>query len=105
MVNGTAREFIAMKMAERDNRHKQTGESRYRVEPNVKDGKGGLRDLHTLHWLSKYVVGSGVGAETVADGTFTSEEAATYRRCRDFLCTVPCHLHFEADRAEERLSF
>ena len=105
VVKGTAREFIAMKMAERDNRHKQTGESRYRVEPNVKDGKGGLRDLHTLHWLSKYVVGSGVGAETVADGTFTLEEAATYRRCRDFLWTVRCHLHFEAGRAEERLSF
>ena len=105
VVKGTAREFIAMKMAERDKRHRQTGESRYRVEPNVKDVKGGLRDLHTLHWLSKYVVGSGVGAETVADGTFTPEEAATYRRCRDFLWTVRCHLHFEAGRAEERLSF
>jgi [protein-PII] uridylyltransferase len=105
VVAGTAREFIAMKMAERDGRHAQTGESRYRVEPNVKDGKGGLRDLHTLHWLSKYVAGSGVGAETVADGTFTEEEAATFRRCRDFLWTVRCHLHFEAGRAEERLSF
>ena len=105
VVNGTAREFIAMKMAERDRRHRQTGESRYLVEPNVKDGKGGLRDLHTLHWLSKYVVGSGVGVETVADGTFSSEEAATFRRCRDFLWTVRCHLHFETGRAEERLSF
>ena len=105
VVNGTAREFIATKMAERDRRHKQTGESRYLVEPNVKDGKGGLRDLHTLHWLSKYVVGSGVGVETVADGTFSPEEAATFRRCRDFLWTVRCHLHFETGRAEERLSF
>ena len=105
VVVGSAREFIAMKLAERDGRHKQTGESRYRVEPNIKDGKGGLRDLHTLHWLSKYVAGSGVGAETVADGTFTQEEAATFLRCRDFLWTVRCHLHFEAGRAEERLSF
>ncbi len=105
VVAGTAREFIAMKMAERDTRHRQTGESRYRVEPNVKDGKGGLRDLHTLYWLSKYVTGSGVGEKTVADGTFTAEEAATFRRCRDFLWTIRCHLHFEAGRAEERLSF
>ncbi len=105
VVAGTAREFIAMKMAERDSRHKQTGESRYLVEPNVKDGKGGLRDLHTLHWLSKYVAGGTVGADTVANGTFTEEEAATFRRCRDFLWTVRCHLHFEAGRAEERLSF
>ena len=57
------------------------------VEPNVKDGKGGLRDLHTLHWLSKYVVGSGVGAETVADGTFTlGGRQATYRA----VSRLPC---------------
>ncbi|MGI9424275.1 MAG: [protein-PII] uridylyltransferase, partial [Hyphomicrobiaceae bacterium] len=105
VVQGSAREFIAMKMEERDQRHRQTGESRYLVEPNVKDGKGGLRDLHTLHWLSKYVHGSGVGEETVADGTFTPAEASTFRRCRDFLWTVRCHLHFETGRAEERLSF
>ncbi len=105
VVKGTAREFIAAKLAERDGRHSGSGNSRYLVEPNVKDGKGGLRDLHTLHWLSKYVAGSGVGSETVADGTFTSEEAATFRRCSHFLWTVRCHLHFESGRAEERLSF
>ncbi|MEM6498818.1 MAG: nucleotidyltransferase domain-containing protein, partial [Pseudomonadota bacterium] len=105
VVKGTAREFIAAKLAERDGRHSGSGNSRYLVEPNVKDGKGGLRDLHTLHWLSKYVAGSGVGSETVADGTFTNEEAATFRRCSHFLWTVRCHLHFESGRAEERLSF
>ena len=105
VVKGTAREFIAAKLAERDGRHDQSGNSRYLVEPNVKDGKGGLRDLHTLHWLSKYVSGSGVGSETVEDGTFTREEAATFRRCSDFLWTIRCHLHFESGRAEERLSF
>ena len=49
----------------------RAGESRYKVEPNIKDGKGGLRDLHTLHWLSKYLYGQGVGAATVAAGIFT----------------------------------
>ena len=53
---GTARAFIAEKLAERDARHKRMGDSRYVVEPNVKEGKGGLRDLHTLFWIGKYVL-------------------------------------------------
>src|SRR5690606_13899819 len=57
VVAGTAREFIEANLAERDQRHKRTGESRYKVEPNIKDGKGGLRDLHTLHWLATYLHG------------------------------------------------
>jgi UTP:GlnB (protein PII) uridylyltransferase len=59
VVQGTARQFVEAKLAERDERHRRAGESRYRVEPNIKDGKGGLRDLHTLHWLTKYIYGAG----------------------------------------------
>ena len=55
VVSGTAAEFVAAKLAERDERHVKMGDSRYVVEPNVKDGKGGLRDLHTLYWIGKYV--------------------------------------------------
>lgn len=105
VVAGTARAFIDAKMAEHDQRHRQAGESRYKVEPNVKDGKGGLRDLHTLHWLSKYLYGQGVGAATVAAGIFRSEEVATFRRCEDFLWTVRCFLHFGSGRSEEVLTF
>ncbi len=101
----TARDFIDAKMAERDERHRRTGESRYKVEPNVKDGKGGLRDLHTLHWLSKYIYGHEVGRTTVDAGVFTPDEVATFRRCEDFLWSVRCHLHFLTGRAEERLTF
>ena len=105
VVSGTARAFIDAKMVERDTRHRGAGESRYKVEPNIKDGKGGLRDLHTLHWLSKYLFGQGVGAATVAAGIFKPNEVATFRRCEDFLWTIRCHLHFFNDRAEEVLSF
>ena len=55
VVQGTAPEFVAAKLAEREERHRRAGASRYLVEPNVKDGKGGLRDLHTLFWIAKYV--------------------------------------------------
>lgn len=101
----TARAFIDAKMAERDERHRRTGESRYKVEPNVKDGKGGLRDLHTLHWLSKYLNGQDVGQASVDAGIFTVDEVQTFRRCEDFLWSVRCHLHFLVGRAEERLTF
>jgi [protein-PII] uridylyltransferase len=103
VVRGTAREFIAAKLAERDERHRRTGESRYRVEPNVKDGKGGLRDLHTLHWLAKYIaVGNG---ERDPYGMFTPAERSTFRRCEEFLWAIRCHLHFLTGRPEERLTF
>ena len=105
VVRGTERAFIDAKFAERTDRHQRTGDSRYKVEPNIKDGKGGLRDLHTLHWLSKYMFGHQVGPETIEAGIFTAEEAQTFRSCEDFLWTVRCFLHFITGRAEERLTF
>jgi [protein-PII] uridylyltransferase len=104
VVRGTAREFVEAKLAERDERHRRAGESRYRVEPNIKDGKGGLRDLHTLHWLTRYLYGDGAG-DAVEAKVFTAEEYATFRRCEDFLWAVRCHLHFLTGRPEERLTF
>jgi [protein-PII] uridylyltransferase len=105
VIRGSERSFIDAKMMERSERHRRAGESRYKVEPNIKDGKGGLRDLHTLHWLSKYLLGHEVGQASVAMGIFTEEEVATFRKCEDFLWTVRCFLHFHTGRAEERLTF
>jgi [protein-PII] uridylyltransferase len=105
VVKGTARQFIDAKMAERDERVRRAWESRYKVEPNIKDGKGGLRDLHTLQWLSKYIFGQEVGSAAVEAGIFTEEEVQTFRRCEDFLWRVRCFLHFLTGRAEEVLSF
>src|SRR3546814_4625647 len=61
----TARQFIADKLDERNARHKKMGDIRYVVEPNVKEGKGGLRDLHTLFWIGKYVYNVRTVAELV----------------------------------------
>ena len=105
VVAGTAQAYIDAKLAERDARHKRSGESRYMVEPNVKDGKGGLRDLHTLHWLAKYILGESPGQGGAESRIFSASEMSAFRRCEDFLWTVRCHLHFLTDRAEERLTF
>ena len=105
IVQGTAAEFVAAKLAERDERHRRGGQSRYLVEPNVKDGKGGLRDLHTLFWISKYVYRVRDLEELVEKGVFSPAELSLFRRCGDFLWAVRCNLHFLTGRAEERLSF
>jgi [protein-PII] uridylyltransferase len=105
VLPGTGRQFVEAKLAERDQRHKRAGESRYRVEPNIKDGKGGLRDLHTLHWLAKYLYGEGLGERRGESQLFTHDENAAFRRCENFLWKVRCHLHFLTGRPEERLTF
>jgi [protein-PII] uridylyltransferase len=105
IVAKTAREFVSAKLTERDTRVAKAGSSRYLVEPNIKEGKGGLRDLNTLFWISKYVYRVSSSDELVAAGVFTAREAQTFRRCEDFLWTVRCQLHFVSGRSEERLSF
>jgi [protein-PII] uridylyltransferase len=105
VVQGTAAEFVAAKLAEREERHRRAGQSRYLVEPNVKDGKGGLRDLHTLYWIAKYVYRVHEREELIALGVYDPREYRRFRRCGDFLWAVRCHMHFLAGRAEERLSF
>ncbi len=105
VLAGTARIFVAEKLAERDARHKRMGDSRYVVEPNLKEGKGGLRDLHTLFWIGKYVHRVGSVAELVDKGLLTSAELRQFQKAENFLWAVRCHLHVVSGRAEERLTF
>src|SRR5829696_2796833 len=105
VVQSTAAEFVGAKLTEREDRHRRAGQSRYLVEPNVKDGKGGLRDLHTLFWITKYVYRVRETGELVERGVFDDEELKLFRRCEDFQWSVRCNMHFLTGRAEERLSF
>ncbi len=105
VAKGTGPEFIAAKLAERDDRHKRQGESRYLVEPNVKEGKGGLRDLHTLFWIAKYFYRVNSSEELVELGVFSQTELTLFNKCEDFLWAVRCHMHFVTGRPEERLGF
>jgi [protein-PII] uridylyltransferase len=105
VVASTGLEYAQAKLAERDTRHAKAGESRYLVEPNVKDGKGGLRDLHTLFWIGKYFYRVRTGAELVGKGVFTQSEYRQFLKSEDFLWAVRCHMHFLTGKAEERLHF
>ena len=82
------------------------GDSRYVVEPNVKEGKGGLRDLQTLYWIGKYHASGRDGArELVDNGLFSPSEYRSFRRAEGFLLAVRCHMHVLTGRAEDRLTF
>ena len=105
LISGRDAEFIADKLAERDARHARQGDARYVVEPNLKEGKGGLRDLQTLYWIVKHMYGGITLEDVMQNGPFTAHEYAVFIRAARFLWTVRCHLHYLTGRAEERLSF
>jgi [protein-PII] uridylyltransferase len=105
VVAGTGIEFIEAKLAERDRRHQRMGDSRYVVEPNIKDGKGGLRDLHTLFWIAKYLYQIDNIAKLVELDVLTAAEYRRFVNAQGFLWTVRCHLHYLTGRPEERLTF
>jgi [protein-PII] uridylyltransferase len=105
-----AADFIRVKQAERAARHRRYGDSPFLVEPNVKEGRGALRDLHFLHWISTYVFDTDEIQDLLTkDGPFgpmlTPREARHFNRASDFLWTVRFHLHYVAGRPEERLTF
>ena len=105
LFRGTEKEFITAKLDERFARHQKQGGQRYMVEPNVKEGKGGLRDLQGLYWIAKYVHGVTDTSQLVALDVFSEEEYKKFRKADDFLWAVRCHLHLIADRAMDQLTF
>jgi [protein-PII] uridylyltransferase len=105
IMAGEARTFIADKLAERDERHRRMGDSRYVVEPNVKEGKGGLRDLQTLFWIGKFAHQVRNAHELVEKGLFTAGEYRQFQRAQNHLWAVRISLHDISGRAEERLTF
>lgn len=105
LFKGTAREFIEAKLSERDSRHEKQGGQRYMVEPNVKEGKGGLRDLQSLFWIAKYLHGVQNPAELVRLKMFRPEEYATFQNAASFLWAVRCHLHLITGRPADQLTF
>ena len=105
VATGSGQDFVEAKLAERDERHARQGTSRYLVEPNIKEGKGGLRDLQTLYWIGKYVYHLEDAGDLVDHGVLTKDEYKTFQKAEAFLWDVRVKLHYLVGRAEERLSF
>lgn len=111
ITKGKGRSFIAAKLQERDRRHTREGNSRYVIEPNIKEGKGGLRDLHVLYWIARFLDVDGKITDAqkpssyVDMGLFDSTAATRFERAADFLWRARIHLHLTAGRPAETLSF
>ncbi len=105
LFRGTEAEFIEAKLAERAERHRRQGGMRYVLEPNVKEGKGGLRDLQALYWIAKYIHQVETAADLVDRGVFTHDEYDTFAQAEDFLWAVRCHMHLITGRATDQLTF
>ena len=105
LFSNTVSDFIDAKLAERDTRHTKQGGQRYVVEPNVKEGKGGLRDLQSLFWIAKYMHGVTDARQLVDLGMFSDEEFETFVQAEDFQWAVRCHLHLITNRAMDQLTF
>lgn len=105
IAEGSGPEFVEAKLAERDARHEKMGGSRYVLEPNIKEGKGGLRDLQTLYWIAKYLYKVDEIVNVVDRGVLTKKEADRFARAHRFMWDVRCHLHYLTGRGEDRLAF
>ncbi len=105
VIGQDPRGFVAAKLNERDRRHSKWGDSRFILEPNVKEGKGGLRDLHTLNWLTRYCYGFNKASDLVREDLLTDAEHAHYREAYLFFANVRAHMHILRERADERLTF
>jgi len=105
IVEGTSAQFVEAKLAERDARHQKLGDSRYRLEPNVKEDRGALRDLHTLSWIASYVYGTGDPRKLADLGIIDVAAAAQFVKAHEFLSAVRCYIHYIAARPENRLTF
>ncbi len=105
VLAGRGPTYLEEKLRERQERHERAGDSRYILEPNVKDGEGGLRDLHLIFWLARFFHDVEQIDDLVAVGMLDRRELRSYRAAQRFLWLVRCHLHYLTGRAEERLTF
>ncbi|HEY0335490.1 MAG TPA: [protein-PII] uridylyltransferase [Stenotrophomonas sp.] len=99
------REFFIAKREELQARHQRFGDTADNLEPDIKDGPGGLRDLHTLGWMALRAFGVRDLEALVGLGHLGMDEAAALRRERRELARLRYGLHLVANRPEERLRF
>lgn len=99
------RDFVENKLEERSARYRRMGLSKYMLEPNVKEGRGGLRDLHLLFWLAKYLFNITEMPDLITLGILSPTACRKFLKAHRFLATVRCHLHMLSGRAGDILTF
>jgi [protein-PII] uridylyltransferase len=97
--------FLRAKLLEQSKRHEKFGNTHFYLEPNIKENPGGLRDIQTFFWISKYRYKISNIKELISQGIITPEEYRIFIRSREYLRRVRNALHYRANRREDRLTF
>tara|TARA_R110000868_G_scaffold45045_3_gene149882 strand:+ start:26355 stop:29162 length:2808 start_codon:yes stop_codon:yes gene_type:complete len=105
VIAGDKTSFVEAKLRERDARIEKAGRSRYTVEPNIKSGKGALRDLQLMRWLAQFLYGADAFERWVGSRLLSVDDVVKYVEADDFLWTIRFHLHALAGGKDERLTF
>jgi [protein-PII] uridylyltransferase len=105
VMNHDSAGFIKLKLIENNERRKKYGSSVYLLEPNLKEGEGGLRDLHAALWISRVKFKAANLQELVIKGIINEKQAEEYRDALDYLWRVRNHLHFFGQRKSDQITF
>jgi [protein-PII] uridylyltransferase len=105
VLNRDQRKFFEAKLQESRDRHRHYGDSIYLLEPHVKEGEGGLRDLHTALWLAKVKYKVHSLRELVQKAVISEAELEEIVSAQDFLFRVRNSLHFLSRRHQDQLTF
>ncbi len=101
----TSRQFFEAKLEEQKGRHQRFNDTAYNLEPNIKEGPGGLRDIQIIGWVAKRHFGAGSFHELVEHGFLTEAEYELLSAGQRHLWRVRFALHRLAGRREDRLLF
>jgi len=101
----SARKFFEAKRQEQIQRHTRFGDTAYNLEPQIKEGPGGLRDIQTIQWVGTRYFGGTDLNQLARENFLTEDEVSTLIKGREFLWRVRNSLHFLAGRCEDRLLF
>jgi len=105
LMPGISSSFISKKIEENENRLERFGRSVYLIEPNVKEGEGGLRDLHSALWIAQAKYKIKTFEDLLKKGVINEKEHRVLLKCLNFLLLVRSELHYRTERREDRLSF
>lgn len=97
--------FVEAKLSEVKARHARTGGTAFWMEPDIKEGKGGLRDVQSVFWMAKVWYGCDNIAELVEKGAISTRERDGLLSAQDFLWRCRTGLHLEMRRPSDRLGF
>ena len=105
ILNKEKNNFFYTKLKERDARHKKMGDSRYLLEPNIKECKGGLRDLNTIRWIISFMYQVNNSAGYIESGIMTKKEALFYDKAEKYFMNLRAIMHYYGTNDSDRLTF